>query len=171
MKIYILGPSASGKTTLAKKIARKEDILIFHSDFVLTEYNGRDRRKRTREEYMKKVKEILAKDKWIFEGKHIIKKLLEAADKIIWLKPSLFVTLFQQWKRYFTDKNQRERFTFINNLQLSSIIIHHYLGREDLSSKSDPRYAHQKKYKRILRKYRDKVIEIKSNNDIENLVE
>ncbi len=45
MKIYILGPSACGKTTLAKKITKKKDLPVFHSDFVLTEYNGRERRK------------------------------------------------------------------------------------------------------------------------------
>ncbi len=169
MKIYILGPSASGKTTLAKKIAEKKDLPVFHSDFVLTEYNGRKRRKLDKEDYMEKVEDILAKDKWIFEGKHIISRLLNEADQIVWLKTPLLVTLFRQWKRYFTDQDQRKRFTFKSNLQLSVVIICQYLCWEDKSKKDDPRHCRQKKYGRILREYKDKVVEIKTDKDIEDL--
>jgi adenylate kinase family enzyme len=170
MKIYILGPSASGKTTLAKKIAEKKNIPIFHSDFVLTEYEGRKRTKLDKKEYMEKVKKILSKDNWIFEGKHLIPDLLESADKIIWLKTPLLITLFRQWKRYFTEKEQRRRFTFRNNLQLSAVILCQNLGREDKSRKNDPRHCRQRKYKRILKKYKDKVVEIKTDKDIEALL-
>jgi len=170
MRVYILGPSATGKTTLAKKIAKKKNIPIFHSDFVLTEYEGRKRRKLTKQEYMEKVNQLLDKDKWIFEGKHIIHELLEAADKIIWLRTPLRITLYRQWKRYFTDEDQRKRFTFRNNLKLSAVILTQCLGKEDINRSDDPRYAHQKKYKRILKKYKDKVVEIKTDKDIKVLV-
>ncbi len=119
---------------------------------------------------MGKVKEISTKDKWIFEGKHVIPELLEAADKIIRLKTPLLVTLFRQWKRYFTDQDQRRRFTFRSNLQLSTVILSQYLGKEDKNKADDPRYAHQKKYDRILKKYKDKAIEIKTAKDIKILI-
>jgi len=172
VRYYILGLSASGKTTFGKRLSKSKKIPLFSSDFVLSHYDLTKRKKikHTKSQYMVKVKEILSKDSWIFEGKHLVTELLEAADKIILLKTPLSVSLSRQWKRYFTDKEQRKRFSFRNNLQLSSVIYHQHLGREDKKREASPRYAHVNKLDRILNKYKNKLIVVGNNKQADSFV-
>jgi len=173
MKICITGFSGCGKTTLAKKLQKKFGFQLFHSDFVLSKYDlqKKKRTKLSHREYMKKVNRLNDLDSWIFEGRHILPQVLDQADVIIWLKPHILKSLFWQWKRYFTDIEQRKRFTFFNNIELSkNITFQQYLGREDSNKIDDPRHTPNEKYIRILSKYGNKVKILRTQREIDQLI-
>lgn len=174
MKIYITGFSGSGKTTLAKSLNKTLGYPLFHSDFILSKYNLENRKKTelSEQEYAEKIKQLENMENWIFEGRHMVTDLLDQADKIIWVKTSLMKSLFWQWKRYFTDPEQRKRFTFRNNLQLSiNIIFEQHLGKENINRTSDPRHTPSEKYERILSHYKNKLVVIRNNDDFKTLFE
>lgn len=62
MKIYIIGNSGTGKTTLAREISKFYDIPHTRLDGLSNRYRDRD--------YMKRLNEILNNQTWIIEGVH-----------------------------------------------------------------------------------------------------
>lgn len=173
MKINIIGASGSGKTTLASKLADKLEIDHLSSDHVFfkQEQNKKHRTKRPVKERENKLNDLLALDEWIYEGKHIIPRVFEKADKIIWLKFPFFVALFRQWKRYFTDPAQRKEYGLRNNLRLSiKILRRQYYGKVSKERFEDPSYAHRKKISKMLEPYHHKTTILKSNQEINNFV-
>lgn len=166
MKINIIGTSGAGKTTLAKKIATEKGIPMYSLDTILhqkiKEKKGIEWR--TEKEYKKKLSQILRQKNWIIEGVNPIPEVLNHADKIVWLKPSLFTALYRQWKRYVTDKKQRKEHGFINNIKLSQYIIKQH--REDIPEKdADFKFVRVKKLERILEPYMSKTVNSISSFD------
>lgn len=89
MKIYIIGPPGSGKTTLAKWLSRKNNIESFELDLlVFDDENGHVRR--SEKEISKLFDKIFEKESWIIEdiGRSKFKKGIELSDRIYYLKLS-----------------------------------------------------------------------------------
>ena len=67
MKILILGPVASGKTTIANQLQKELDIPLYELDHIVHDDNKGI--KRSEEEQRKMINEIIRKNKdWIIEG-------------------------------------------------------------------------------------------------------
>lgn len=106
MKLYIIGPVGSGKTTLAKNISKKYNIPYFELDNVVYEYNPKGDIKRTKEEIIKLFSEILKEDNWVIEdvGRTIFNDGFIKADKIIYLKIPKIILYSRIVKRWIKEK-------------------------------------------------------------------
>lgn len=100
MKLYILGPVASGKTTLANRLARQTGTPCFHLDQVAHEpdpqrpgYN----RKRDSQARDDLFRQILQRDSYILEdtGRACFVLGMEQADQLVLLEPS---PLVRRWR-------------------------------------------------------------------------
>lgn len=108
MKITIIGPTCSGKTTLADKISEKLDIPHIHIDRFWFEAGGRDLKSSDREGMEKvrayvreKVEEALRQDSWVSDGWYSkVQPMISAqADQIIFLDIPLGRRLFNHLRR------------------------------------------------------------------------
>lgn len=119
-QIVIVGVSASGKSTFARKLAGKTNLPLILVDSIMWnpgwEYMGD-------ETTIARLKEISKNDKWIIEGyinKNVRTFLFEKADTIIYLDYSPIVASIRYIKRWWRHrKNPRpelegspERFSF-----------------------------------------------------------
>jgi len=91
-RIAIIGSSGSGKTTLSNALAEKLRLPLYHLDGIF--WNS-DKTNITKEEFDKKLGEILIKDSWIIDGDYSRTYIprFEAADTIIFLDYPLDVCL------------------------------------------------------------------------------
>ncbi len=98
MKLYIVGPVGSGKTTLARRLSKELGVPRFHLDQVA---HQRDRtakignRKRPEAQRDAIFQGILAREAFILEdtGRPCFAQGLEAADHILLLEPPTWVRL------------------------------------------------------------------------------
>lgn len=154
-KIYVVGASGSGKTYLAKKLADKHKIIPTSLDYIFYKHTKEKTREELSEkEWNLKLQEVLRKKTWIIEGVNLIPDVFEKADLIIYLRKSLANTIFNQWKRYFSDPVQRREHGFVNNLKLSRYLARQHLQKEDLSKVNDVKYSRVRKLDRILNQER-----------------
>ncbi len=138
MKIAIIGLSGSGKTTLASIISSTYGIPCLHIDEVMFRFLGHKKRKRIPSRvYIPKIHSFIRKNDWIVEGMFPFKSVFQRADYIIWMQPPLWLLLLQQWKRYCVDPQQRQRYGFISNLNLSYFNIQLQLGVRSIKFADD----------------------------------
>lgn len=103
-KIVIVGVSATGKSTFARKLSVKTNLPVIFMDSIMWspgwKYIGD-------EETLKKLDEISFKDTWIIEG-YITKEartfLFERADTIIYLDYSPLVSACRYIKRWWKHR-------------------------------------------------------------------
>lgn len=107
-KIVVVGVSASGKSTFARKLATKTNLPVIFMDSIMWnsgwKYIGD-------EETVKKLDEVSAGDAWIIEG-YISKEarafVFDRADKIFYLDYSPIVSTWRYLKRWWKHrKNPR----------------------------------------------------------------
>ena len=96
-RIVIVGTTGSGKTTLAKRLARILDAPRVELDALHWEPNWTEA---TAEVFQERVREAIAGDRWVLDGNYTGKlgfMTFEAADTLIWLDyafPRVFSRLF-----------------------------------------------------------------------------
>jgi len=110
-KIFILGITASGKTTLAKKISKKTNLTHYGLDWIVYKKNWEIKHnEKTRD---KKLKEIIKKKKWIIEGAYKddwILPVIKNADLIILLQFPRHILMKRVFTRYIKNKiNKKNR--------------------------------------------------------------
>ena len=83
-KIMIIGCPGSGKSTFARKLSEIINIPIYHLDMI---WNKPDKTTISREEFDKKLVEILEKEKWIMDGNYqrTLGKRLKECDTVFLL--------------------------------------------------------------------------------------
>jgi adenylate kinase family enzyme len=99
LKIYVIGPSAAGKTRLARRLGERLDLPVYDLDRIAyTDYKWTVR---PRADKLLAVEQILSQPGWIAEGGHLgwTEPLLEAADLIVWLDVPLRTTLARRNRR------------------------------------------------------------------------
>ncbi len=171
MKIYITGPSGGGKSTIALWLARLLEMKIYHGDEILYKFKNRERIRLVESEYGPKLMAIAKKRDWIFEGKVAYEPMMKKADWVIWLNNPFYVSLWQQWKRFVTDKDHRRKYSFGSDLALSwRIIKEQFFGRLTKDLTDNPKCVHRKKMEKLLKRYEKKLTILSRAEQIRELV-
>ncbi len=154
-KIYIIGPVASGKTTLAKKLSTILNIPYYELDNVI--YKSKDV-KRNQSETAKRFNKIINSKKWIIEdvGRAIFKEGIDKADVIYFMNISHIKIYYRIIKRWLKQKLRMESCNFYPNLK-------------DLNNMF--KWA-KKDFKRHKENEipQEKMVIIKTNKDIKNII-
>lgn len=109
-KIYIIGPIGSGKSTLSEVLSKKLKIKRYSLDDI------RFKRKfniiRDEKDILKKINDILIKNKWIIEGAQAnqpwVATIAKQAEAVIWLDKPTHVLAWRIIKRTLTTKRARD---------------------------------------------------------------
>lgn len=104
MKIYIIGPVGSGKSTLSKVLAKKYNTEYYELDKII--WNDDIGIKRPKEETIKLFNNIINKESWIIEdvGRPIFESSYEKCDYIYYLKLPKFILYSRIIKRFVKQK-------------------------------------------------------------------
>ena len=149
MKIYIIGPVGSGKTTLSKHLSKKYKIKRYELDKVVWD-DDHGNIKRTEEEIAKLFAEILKNNSWIIEdvGRRKFIKGREEADIIYYIKLSRIKSYLRVTKRWIKQRLKLETYnhppTFKQLLYFISTV--------------NTYYSNQLEKLKSLEKYQDKLV-------------
>ena len=100
-RIYILGHSGTGTTTLASKLSKS--MKIPHHDMDDVRFIKKFTKARSKKQRKNIVDKLLKKKKWIFDarGTNWDRHAMQDADLIIWLQTPAYKRVFRIIKRYF----------------------------------------------------------------------
>lgn len=106
MKIYVIGPVGSGKSTLSKRLAKYYDIPYYELDSVIWEYHSDGDIKRCDKDINKIFNDILGEDSYIIEdvGRSIFKRGIIDSDIIIYYNLNRYILYKQLFKRHIKQK-------------------------------------------------------------------
>ncbi|MDH6307331.1 adenylate kinase family enzyme [Dysgonomonas sp. PFB1-18] len=97
-KVIIIGNCGAGKTTFAIQIARKIGLPLIHLD---KEYYQPGWKRPEKDQWQKKVTELVSEPKWILDGNYIssLDIRLKEADTIIFLDINRWICILSVLKR------------------------------------------------------------------------
>lgn len=159
-RIYIIGNSASGKTSLAKKLSKALKIKAYDLDDYY--WQKKFTKKRKPEQVEKLVKKITKKKTWIIEGVYssCVTCSLDKADLIIWLDYPRYIITWRLLKRQIKRKEK-----------LSDLLdFLHYAWdyyRKPTHKHSEKNESNRQKHKRIVETYPAEIVHIKSRKELE----
>ena len=106
--ICIIGPSNSGKSTLAKALSEATGLKHHHLDQIAHIPNTHWQR-RFDEDFIKDHDDIIAQDRWIIEGNYSIamKQRFDRASCVIWLDPSMLGFMIRYTRRSLKKDKDR----------------------------------------------------------------
>jgi adenylate kinase family enzyme len=98
MRIAVVGPCCSGKSTVANQISGATGILSYDIDAYMYDNNWRFR---AVEDFSKAISSIVVTDKWIIHGnsRHVQEIIWARATLIIWLDFSLDILIWRVLRR------------------------------------------------------------------------
>lgn len=158
MKIVLMGYAGSGKTFLAKYLSEKQNIPVMHLDEV--KYT-KEWKPIPDEKVLPIISDFLQKDSWIMDGNYTYlfqKERLDAADKIILLLLPRIPCLL----RCFRRRKDRRAEGYKNDTNLWFIQFVLFEGRNK---------ERQQNYRRIQETYRNKVITLRSQKEIDDFLQ
>ncbi|MCH4886832.1 DNA topology modulation protein FlaR [Acidaminobacter sp. JC074] len=124
MKIYIVGSVASGKSTLARKLSKITGISCTHLDGLIHIKDKSNKKwgntRRSEEETEDLFAKLMKEPSWLIEdaGRLCFSEGFDKADKIIHLKPSLFIRKTRIFTRYIKQKLGIEDCLYTPNLRM-----------------------------------------------------
>lgn len=109
-RICIIGPSASGKSTLAVKLGQHLHFPVTHLDRLHHEPTG-NWIARPKEDFLKDHDKAITDETWVIEGNYIrsMPQRFERADNIIVIDINRFVSLYRHTMRYLKQKHEIEK--------------------------------------------------------------
>ena len=160
MRIYIIGPSASGKTTLATLLSQRLALPHHQLDSIFFDFqeNKKGKIKLPTNVITDRLKDVLNKDKWIIEGIQTIPSIALCATKIIYLKIPMHVCIVRQWKRFITSEEQRKKYGLLSNLKNSKSIVYQFRGDTTEERYNDMRCSLVSKSEIFIKEYSNKLI-------------
>lgn len=148
MKIYIIGPVGSGKTTLAKKLSKKYSIKYHELDkIVWDDENGNI--KRTDAEINKLFNKIIREENWIIEdvGRKKFEKGLEQCDKIYYINLNPITIYFRVTKRWIKQKLRLEKYNYKPTIK--GLIQMYKWAHKDIKQKNE-KLKNLKQYNKLI---------------------
>jgi len=146
-KLYIVGPVASGKTTLAREIARLWGITATEGDGIIhgidpTANGGNTKRPEAERDAL--LSEILARPSWILEdtGRAYFEAAWKQADAVVLLVPPLPMRLFRIVRRWIRQKMELETCLYKPTWWMLKMMFHwtrnFYNGKDTLVTRLQP---------------------------------
>ncbi len=162
-RICIIGPSNSGKSTLAQTMSHILNIPAIHLDR-LAHYPNSNWVRRPNDEFTKLHDTEILNEKWIIEGNYSIAmpQRFARADTVIWLDPSIIGCTLRYLKRCLKNKSDRagnlDGATKEFNIDLIKYTWFIY-----------PK--NRKKYEEILQSFHGNIIHIHSINELNRYIQ
>lgn len=166
MKIYIVGPVSSGKSTLAKKLSDKLGIPYHALDEVVhipDKSNPWGTRRRGAEERDNLFCSIIHQPEWVIEdvGRPCFEKAFKAADRIILLEVPVKVRNYRIIKRWIKQKLGIEKCIYNPRYEMLQCMLqwskNYDKGKDELKVRISP--------------YQEKVVVLKNNIDVNAFLE
>lgn len=153
-RICIIGPSNSGKSTLANRLSKKIGCNACHLDQLAHEENTNWKR-RPNDDFISDHNNVIAKDMWVIDGNYSIcmPQRFERSTAVIWIDPPLFGFLWRYVKRSIKNNDDREGNLKGATSQFSWSLIKYTLFNY-------PRNC--QKYKNLLQRYKNPIVKINS---------
>jgi len=160
MKIYIMGPVGSGKTTFSKKLSLKYNIKRYELDKVSWD-DEHGNIKRSDEEALKIFNKILKNKSWIMEdvGREKFREGRVAADVIYYIKLSRFKSYLRVTKRWIRQRLGKETYNHPPTIKQFFYFI----------STVNSYYRKEKSKLKSLEEFRDKVVFV-NKKDINRII-
>ena len=160
MKIYIIGPVGSGKTTFSKKLAEKYNIKRYELDKVSWD-DEHGNVKRSDEEALKIFNKILKNKSWIMEdvGREKFKQGRVDADIIYYIKLSRLKSYLRVTKRWLKQRLGKETYNHPPTIKQFFYFI----------STVNSYYGKKKKKLKGLEEFSDKVVFV-TKRDINKII-
>ena len=161
LKIYIIGPPASGKTTLSKILSKKYNIESYELDkLVFDDLNNHIRR--DDETIKKNFNDILSKESFVIEdvGRSKFIEGLEKCDKIYYISLNKSEVYKRVIRRWLNQRKGKEEYNYPPTL----------LQLIDMFKVVNSYYKKEKKKLDYINKFKEKVIYLDKDklNELEN---
>lgn len=161
MRISIIGQTASGKSTLARKISEKLNIPHLHIDRYWFEYGGGKLKCNDKEGIEKvrallkvKVEDFIKQESWVSDGWYskVQPIIAGCADEVIFLDIPLYRRLFNHLKRIIKNDRHKELTKWDDIKYFIEIIRRNFSSKKSKMKQFSSEYASKIK---ILRNYKD----------------
>ncbi len=168
MRIIVIGPMGSGKSTLTRKIAQKFRIPRLELDRLWFEAGGNDcvvndcteeEKQLIKEKIRQGVSDFLAvNDQWVVDGTHskIQPSVAEKANTVVLIQRSILTRLFSHVMRVIKDKDRHPETSRWQDLLHTKIIFDRWLRGEHNTQKD------------AIEPYKDKLVILKSFREIDS---
>jgi len=162
-RVYIIGNSASGKTSLARKLSRilkikSHDLDDFYWERKFT-------RKRAPAKVEKLVRKVTRQKKWIIEGVYssCITCSLDRADLIVWLDYPFRVIAWRLIKRQIMS---RQKIRYL--LDFLHYVYDYY--RKPTHKHYDRNESNYYKHKAIVENYPAEIVKIRNRKELDGFI-
>jgi len=162
-RIYIIGNSASGKTSLAKQLSRLLKIKSYDLDDFYWE--KKFTKKRNSKQVEKLVRKVTKQKKWIIEGVYssCITCSLDKADLIVWLDYPAHVIIWRLLKR---QVERREKLS-------STMDFLHYAWdyyKKPTHKHYERNESTRQKHQRIVENYPAEIVHIRNRKQLDGFI-
>ena len=161
MRIYIIGTSCSGKTTLARNIAEKLNITHIELDQLFWQPNWQQS---DPEEFREIVEaKLISEDNWVIDGNYrrIREMIIPKVDHIIWLNLPFYLVFSRSITRTIKRIITRETVCNGNKENISAL-----LSTDGMPAWVIKIYKIRRQYGESLKADDERVIELKSQKQI-----
>jgi len=167
MKIYIVGSVASGKSTLARRISKVTGMPCTHLDGLIHIKDKSNKKwgniRRSEEAIEVLFSSLMEESSWLIEdaGRECFSEGFDKADKIVHLKPSIFVRRTRIFTRYIKQKLGLEASLYTPNLRMLKFLYgaldNYECGGDNLVSR--------------LEAYSDKTVTFTKNSEMKSFID
>lgn len=166
MKITIIGPSASGKSTLARKISAQFDIPRIEIDRIWFKNDGHKnlntenkvQKEIVSQKIQQEIEEFLAQnDEWVIDGTYskIQPLIADQADVVVLIKRPLLARVMSHISRVLKGQDRHPEVTRTQDLFFINTIIKRWRKKENT------------KIEELADQFKDKLVVLKSFRDID----